>query len=101
MRHMPIRIRKPRPAHQQLARLGDHRVAVINRPPRLITEQIGKDVTDVERPRTLRHKPLAYLMLPKRKMACAWVKNQIDPVPRQLPPRPIPNPGVLTNLIAD
>ena len=100
-RYVCIGIREPRPRREQLARRGNHCVAVVDRAARFIPHQIGIDVGHVECARAFRDEPLPDFVLSEREVTRAGIENQIDAAPRERSARTIRNPRVFANLKAD
>ena len=78
--HVPGREGEPRPGGQQRARRGDQRAAVVDRPARLVAQQVGVDVAHAERPRAFEHEPLADLELAEGEVAGAGIEDHVDAV---------------------
>ncbi len=94
-RQVMIGVGETWPGGQHWATTGDHRVAVVDRTPRFVAQQVD-DVTDVKA-RAFQHEPLPDRMLSKRKVARAWIQNEIHAARRQVP-GPVRDPRVFADL---
>jgi len=75
--------------------------ATIDRPARLVTDEVRIDVACSECPRALEHEPAPNLLLTEGEMAGRRVEDQVDSAGRQGHARPVGGPGVFTDLEPD
>ena len=80
---------------------GDHRPAVVDRPPGLVAHQVRVHVRHAQRSRALQHQPLPHVVLAEREVAGRRIEDDVRPFQRQRPARTIRHPGVFADLKAD
>ena len=90
--------RETRADRQHLPVTGDHGITIIDGTPCLVSQQVGIDVTDLERPGSFQHETPPDLLLAKSKMAGTRIEDDIDPSLGKTRPCTIRNPGILANL---
>ncbi len=98
---VPRRERQSRPHGQQRTARGDQGTAIVDEPARLVAQQVGVDIADVERPRALDHEPLADVDFAEGEVARTWIEDDVDSLRRHASAGSARHPGVLADLEAD